>query len=118
MKNNYSIKHLYKIPVQFANILFVFIFLTQLQSLANDDLFVDYITVPKSVVNYAKRHNLQLEVDKYEIEKDDITNGDKYKYIYPCSTKDGKAYAILYKNMFFIKIAEPKARYIRYFGTR
>ena len=104
---------------KFINILFVFIFLTQLQSFSNEqDLLIDYIKVPKSVLNYAKRHNLTLEIDKYEIEKGDVTNGDKYKYIYPCSTKDGQIYAILYRNKFYIKTATPKALNIIYIGTR
>ena len=118
MKNNYNKKYLSIIIKKFAIIFFAFIFLTQLQSFSTDELFDDYIKVPKSVVNYAKRHNLQLETDKYEIEKEDVENGDKYKYIYPCSTKDGKAYAILYKNIFYTKTAEPKARNILYIGTR
>lgn len=117
MKSNYNQKHFYKIPVKLANILFAFIFLTQLRSFSNDDFFVNCVNVPKSVVNYAKKHNLQLEVDKYEIEKDDVTNGDKYKYIYPCSTKDGQIYAILYRNKFFIKTATPRALDIIYIGT-
>ena len=97
----------------------MFIFLTQLQSFSNEhDLLIDYIKVPKSVLNYAKRHNLTLEIDKYEIEKGDVTNGDKYKYIYPCSTKDGQIYAILYRNKFYIKTATPKALNIIYIGTR
>jgi len=103
----------------FINILLVFIFFTQLQSFSNEhDLLIDYIKVPKSVLNYAKRHNLTLEIDKYEIEKGDVTNGDKYKYIYPCSTKDGQIYAILYRNKFYIKTATPKALNIIYIGTR
>jgi hypothetical protein len=118
MKNNYNKKHLSKIIKKFAIIFFIFIFLTQLQSYSNDEIFDDYIKVPKSVVNYAKRHNLQLETDKYEIEKTDIPNGDKYKYIYPCSNKDGKIYAILYKNKFCIEITEPKVLNILYIGTR
>jgi len=118
MKINCNMKYSSKILVKFANTLLTLIFLTQLQSFSNDDLFVDYVKVPKSVVNYAKKHNLQLEVDKYEIEKSYVKNGNKSKYIYPCSNKEGKVYAILYKNKFCIKIAEPKAVDIIYLECR
>ena len=118
MKNNYNKKHHSKIIKTIIVFFFTFILLTQLQSYSTDEIFDDYIKVPKSVVNYAKRHNLTLEIDKYEIEKGDVTNGDKYKYIYPCSTKDGQIYAILYRNKFYIKTATPKALNIIYIGTR
>ena len=96
------------------------VFLTTLSFfLISDISFANNHTgIPEAVINYAKKHNLQLEVDKYEIEKSDVENGDKYKYIYPCSTKDGQIYAILYRNKFYIKTATPRALNIIYIGTR
>jgi len=91
---------------------------TEIPEMVQKFAYKDNLIIPKRVVNYAKKHNLQLQVDKYYIEKNDVKNGNKYIYIYPCIDRNGNVYAILYKNTFFIKFVKPTSFEIRYLECR
>lgn len=118
MNRFYFNKQFKNIVKRYSKAFLIFFYISQLQVLSNENILSDSLIIPKEVVNYAMKHNLQLVTDRYYIEKTYVENGNKYKYIYPCVNKQGKVFAILYKNVFYIKIAEPKALDILYIGTR
>ena len=119
MSNSFHKKKYYiNIKKILINYLLILIYISPIQVFSMEYYKIESINIPNCVLNYAKRHNLKIEIEKYNIDKTDVKNGDKYKYIFPCVNKQGNVYAILYKNIFYIKTAKPQAYDQLYFDTR